>query len=81
MVQFGNFTFQSRSCVRTYLSLVQIFGAPARYTVPLFQSPYVWQQEEQWEPLWDDIGGLADRVLASGSDKAVGGHFLGTVVL
>lgn len=49
----------------TYLSLVQIFGAPARYTVPLFQRPYVWGRDEQREPLWDDISHLADRVLAA----------------
>jgi hypothetical protein len=64
-----------------YLPLVQIFGAPARYTVPLFQRPYVWNKEEQWEPLWDDISHLADRVLAAGPGTAVAGHFLGTVVL
>lgn len=65
----------------SYLSLVQIFGAPARYTVPLFQRPYVWNLEEQWEPLWDDIKHLADRVLAVELGKPVAGHFLGTVVL
>lgn len=65
----------------TYLSLVQIFGMPTRYTVPLFQRPYVWNKEEQWEPLWDDISHLADRVLAAEPGKPVAGHFLGTVVL
>lgn len=65
----------------SYLSLVQIFGAPARYTVPLFQRPYVWGKDEQWDPLWDDIAHLADRVVAAGPGKPVAGHFLGTVVL
>src|SRR6185436_7444377 len=65
----------------SYLSLVQMFGAPARYTVPLFQRSYVWNQEEQWEPLWDDIMHLSDRVLAAEHGKPVAGHFLGTVVL
>ena len=65
----------------TYLSLVKLFGAPARYTVPLFQRPYVWEKDEQWDPLWDDISHLADRVLATEIDKPVAGHFLGTVVL
>jgi hypothetical protein len=36
---------------------------------------------EQWEPLWDDIAHLADRVLATERGKPVAGHFLGTVVL
>ena len=65
----------------SYLSLVQVFGPPARYTVPLFQRPYVWNQEEQWDPLWDDIMHLADRVFAAERGKPVAGHFLGTVVL
>lgn len=64
-----------------YLPLVQLFGAPARYTVPLFQRPYVWEKDEQWEPLWSDIAELADRVLTAPNDEKVAGHFLGTVVL
>ena len=51
-----------------------------RLTVPLFQRPYVWSQEEQPEPLWDDLSALADRVLAAGGETAAG-HFLSTVVL
>lgn len=65
----------------SYLSLVQVFGAPARYTVPLFQRPYVWNQEKEGEPLLDDIMHLADRVLAAERGKAIAGHFLATVVL
>jgi hypothetical protein len=64
----------------SYLSLVQVFGAPARYAVPLFQRPYVWNRDEQWEPLWDDIEHLADRVLSAEKGKPIAGHFLGTVV-
>jgi Protein of unknown function DUF262/Protein of unknown function (DUF1524) len=65
----------------TYLSLTTLFGVPARYTVPLFQRSYVWNKEEQWVPLWDDISNLADRVLNATPGKPVAGHFLGTVVL
>src|SRR5271167_2701789 len=65
----------------TYRSLLQVFGAPARYTVPLFQRPYVWNRETEWEPLWDDISNLADRVLTAEPSKPIAGHFLGTVVL
>lgn len=38
-----------------YSSIGQVFSAQARYTVPLFQRPYVWSKEEQWQPLWDDV--------------------------
>ncbi len=64
-----------------YISLAAIFGPQARYTVPLFQRPYVWKKAEQWEPLWDDVEALADRVLAAERGEAVAGHFLGTAVL
>jgi hypothetical protein len=65
----------------TYLPLVKIFGPEVRHTVPLFQRPYVWNQAEQWEPLWQDISNLADRVFTAEPDKPIAGHFLGTVVL
>jgi len=62
-----------------YLPLVKIFGAE-RHVVPLFQRPYVWQKEENWEPLWQDFSDLCDRVLAA-PNEPVRGHFLGTLVL
>jgi hypothetical protein len=65
----------------TYLALVKLFGAETRYTVPLFQRPYVWSEEEQWQGLWDDLADLAVRVLTGDPDKPIAGHFLGTVVL
>ena len=38
--------------VRTPLD---IFNQPQRLMVPLFQRPYVWSLEKQWEPLWKDL--------------------------
>jgi hypothetical protein len=64
-----------------YLPLVKIFGSEVRHTVPLFQRPYVWSREDQWEPLWQDISNLADRVMAARAEQVIAGHFLGTVVL
>ncbi|MBZ9916584.1 MULTISPECIES: DUF262 domain-containing protein [unclassified Mesorhizobium] len=63
-----------------YHPLANIFGTQTRHLVPLFQRPYVWSREEQWEPLWDDLAHLADRLLTA-NGKKVAGHFLGTVVL
>jgi hypothetical protein len=48
--------------------------------VPLFQRPYVWNRENQWEPLWRDVTRIAERVLAEPSVKHQP-HFLGAVVL
>ena len=65
----------------TYMPIAQIFGAQTRHTVPLFQRPYVWSEEEQWQPLWEDVLGLLERLEARQDDAAVASHFLGTIVL
>ncbi|GAB2820888.1 DUF262 domain-containing protein [Alpinimonas psychrophila] len=56
----------------------EIFFNPQRLLVPLFQRPYVWSQEGQWAPLWDDIRRVAGRV--ERHEQATP-HFLGAVVL
>ena len=63
----------------TYISLDKTFGPTEHHLVPLFQRPYVWTKEENWEPLWVDIAGLANRVLAN--PQRIRAHFLGTIVL
>ena len=55
----------------------QLFAHPIRYEVPDFQRRYVWKQDEQWEPLWDDVADLAQSLMEDGSEA----HFLGAVVL
>ena len=40
-----------------------VFMQPQRLIVPLFQRPYIWNEEQQWEPLWDDVVRVAERVL------------------
>ena len=57
----------------TYLSLVKIFET--RYTVPSFQRPYVWNKDDNWEPLWQDISDLADRVVSAPDDILYSGAF------
>lgn len=49
-----------------------------RYVVPLYQRPYVWQEEDQWAPLWEDILVLLRH---EASDVGVQSHFLGAIVL
>ena len=67
------------------LPLFDLFQRQRRYVVPLFQRPYVWEEEEQWVPLWQDISGRAEALLerdqrGARSDR-IGNHFLGAVVL
>lgn len=57
-----------------------VFMQPQRLVVPLFQRPYVWNEENQWDPIWNDVVRVADRVLKRPTDKHHP-HFLGAVVL
>ncbi|MFP5021912.1 DUF262 domain-containing protein [Pseudonocardia phyllosphaerae] len=76
------------------LSLKQLFQRDVRYVIPTFQRPYVWNQDDQWEPLWEDVRNASERYLteldALGGDagavgakaeERVGRHFMGAVVL
>lgn len=57
-----------------------VFMHPQRLVVPLFQRPYVWNEENQWEPLWDDVVRVSERLLRAPHEKHYP-HFLGAVVL
>lgn len=59
--------------------LLAIFEKKLRLEVPLFQRQYVWKQEEQWEPLWEDIERKFIESLEGRKDAPV--HFLGAMVL
>lgn len=53
------------------------------YEIPAFQRPYVWNEEDQWAPLWDDITRVAEVYIASkeaGEEADPPRHFLGAVV-
>jgi hypothetical protein len=56
-----------------------IFMQPQRLLVPLFQRPYVWNEEQQWEPLWRDVERVATRLLKQPLTIQQP-HFLGAVV-
>jgi hypothetical protein len=58
-------------------SLGHIFDPSLRLVVPLFQRPYVWKQEANWQPLWDSIQDVVERRLSSAPRP----HFLGAIVL
>lgn len=59
------------------LSLCNLFDKNVHHIVPLFQRPYVWEREKQWEPLWDDTRRIAERLLTG---QPVRSHFLGASV-
>jgi hypothetical protein len=68
----------------------ELFQQDIRYIIPTFQRPYVWKQELQWEPLWDDVRNVAERYAEAleeigdnpaEAEQAAGTHFLGAIVL
>lgn len=59
-------------------NLSEILEKTVRLVAPLFQRPYVWNQERNWEPLWRAVKDTAERRLDSPTTRA---HFLGAVVL
>lgn len=58
---------------------MEIFIQPQHFVIPLFQRPYVWDQDEQWEPLWQDVRRVAD--LRISEPYLNPRHFLGAVVV
>ncbi len=67
------------------LSPAGLFGSHVRYVVPLFQRPYVWTRDDQWNPLWEDIRALTEQLMDTAADPYGGlpvpPHFLGAIVL
>ncbi len=74
-------------------TLQDVLHGDRRFLVPIYQRPYVWEREKQWEPLWDDVEATAVRLAearvaghskgleAPLADKKAAPHFLGAVVL
>ena len=54
-----------------------LFGLDVQYTIPLFQRHYVWDEENQWEPLWLDL----KEKSFNRTDKQQTPHFTGTIVI
>jgi uncharacterized protein with ParB-like and HNH nuclease domain len=59
-------------------SIFDLFDGKRRYEVPLFQRQYVWNHEDHWEPLWEDIERKFVQRLSGVNTTP---HFLGAMVL
>ena len=68
----------------------QLFQNDLRFLVPMYQRPYVWSQDRQWQPLFEDVARLADSLLEAQANGGYGGktpeqltphHFLGAIVV
>ncbi|MBO1081657.1 DUF262 domain-containing protein [Roseomonas haemaphysalidis] len=61
-----------------YINVGDLFSRENVFAVPLFQRPYVWD-EDRWELLWDDITRVTEETLAAA--RAPRRHFLGSIVV
>lgn len=60
------------------LTVEKIFNHPERLEAPLFQRPYVWSEDNNWDPLWESLRAVAEKRLKKTNGHP---HFLGAVVL
>jgi uncharacterized protein with ParB-like and HNH nuclease domain len=60
------------------LPLNRVFDRTERLEAPLFQRPYVWEREPNWEPLWSTIRNMAEARLYNDGHRTT---FLGELVL
>lgn len=63
------------------LTIHELFQKERRYVVPLYQRAYVWNQQGQWEPLWEDIERQSEACLEQDGQSGRRSHFLGAIVL
>jgi len=60
------------------MKLGRVLDPSDRMLVPVYQRPYVWEEDENWSPLWLSIQAAASSVLVDTRPKPV---FLGAIVL
>ncbi len=59
-------------------TLSEILSPDIRFVAPLFQRPYVWNQVENWEPLWNALSEVVNRRLNGKNPRP---YFMGAIVL
>jgi len=55
------------------LALGRVFDRTERLEAPLFQRPYVWNEDDNWVPLWEAIREVADHKIAGRTARP---HFM-----
>ena len=66
-------------------TLGQVFANDQQNVIPRYQRPYVWDQERNWAPLWQDIRQASEeaekRTQTGDSTQEARTYFLGALVL
>jgi hypothetical protein len=64
-------------------SLLKVFQPDIQYVVPIFQRRYVWNENDQWAELWEDILDIiadveqVEALVEAGADQPLPSPFLG----
>ena len=61
--------------------LTKLFQTPVSYRIPVFQRPYAWTREQQWQPLWEDVKRKSEELLFKTQNQTLPPHFMGAIVL
>lgn len=64
----------------TKVQVRSLFGSKVQYKIPLFQRHYVWDREDQWQPLWEDITAKSCQRLSQ-LERQQFSHFTGAIVV
>ena len=46
-------------------TLKRLFEGGRQFRIPVYQRPYVWTRDRQWEPLWNDVANTARQFAKS----------------
>lgn len=65
----------------TTQTIYDLFNGRIQFIVPVYQRAYIWNEEENWSVLWEDIADTAERYIADPAAHVRQRHFLGPIVL
>lgn len=58
--------------------LEDLFNKQIRFQIPVFQRHYVWNEQDQWQPLWDDF---SNKLNERRNGNKIHPHYTGSIVL
>lgn len=58
--------------------LEDLFNKQIKFRIPVFQRHYVWNELEQWQPLWDDF---VNKLTERKNNNKIHPHYTGSIVL
>lgn len=63
-----------------FVSVHTLFSGPVQFEIPVYQRHYVWNEEDQWEPLWQDIIEIIEVNAKVEEAYNRSSHFTGAIV-